>query len=84
MLDKTKRAAGAALVVVMAACAVPLQPDLTARAPDLPGFGRLQWTVATATPAAQRLFNQGVLQAYAFNEAEAVRMFPEGRHDEAL
>ncbi len=75
MLDKTKRAAGAALVVVMAACAVPLQPDLTARAPDLPGFGHLRWTVSTASPEAQRLFTQGVLQAYAFNEAEAVRMF---------
>ena len=75
MLEFGKRAAGAALVVVMAACAVPLQPDLMARAPDLPGFGKLQWTVSTSSPEAQQLFTQGVLQAYAFNETEAVRMF---------
>ena len=69
------RIAAAALIVMLAACAVPLQPDRTARAPELPGFGSLQWAVTTSVPEAQRLFTQGVLQAYAFNEVEAVRMF---------
>ena len=54
---------------------MPLQPDLAARAPELPGYGQLQWPVSTASHAAQKLFVQGVLQAYAFNEVEAVRMF---------
>ena len=70
-----RRSAAAALVVLLGACALPLQPDLAARAPDLPGYGQVQWTVSTPSPAAQRLFTQGLLQAYAFNEVEAVRMF---------
>lgn len=67
--------AAAAVLALLAACALPLQPDLKATAPDLPGYGSLQWTVRTASPQAQRLFEQGVLQAYAFNEKEAVRQF---------
>jgi len=70
-----KRSAAAAVVVVLAACAVPLQPDTAARAPELPGFGTLQWAITTPSAQAQRQFTQGVLQAYAFNEAEAVRQF---------
>ena len=70
-----RRSAAAALVAVLGACALPLQPDLAARAPDLPGYGQVQWAVSTASPAAQRLYTQGVLQAHAFNEVEAVRMF---------
>lgn len=72
---EASRIASAALIVMLAACAVPLQPDRAARAPELPGFGSLQWAVTTSVPEAQRLFTQGVLQAYAFNEVEAVRMF---------
>ena len=70
-----RRGAAAALVAVLGACALPLQPDLAARAPELPGYGTLQWAVSTTSAAAQRLYTQGVLQAYAFNEVEAVRMF---------
>jgi hypothetical protein len=63
-------------LVLISACALgPLQPDLAARAPDLPGFGDVQVPITTRSAAAQRWFTQGVLQAYAFNEAEAVRMF---------
>ncbi len=66
----------AAAISVLAACAVaPLQPDLSARAPALPGFGELQYAVTTKSADAQRSFTQAVLQAYAFNEVEAVRMF---------
>jgi hypothetical protein len=63
-------------LVLISACALgPLQPDLAARAPDLPGFGDVQVPITTGSAAAQRWFTQGVLQAYAFNETEAVRMF---------
>jgi hypothetical protein len=70
---------GAAIVVLVSACALgPLQPDLSARAPELTGFGEVQVPITTRSAAAQRWFTQGVLQAYAFNEVEAVRMFKAG------
>jgi tetratricopeptide (TPR) repeat protein len=63
-------------LLAVGACAVgPLEPDRAARAPALTGFGDLQVPITTRSPAAQHWFTQGVLQAYAFNEAEAVRMF---------
>jgi hypothetical protein len=65
-----------AAVVLLSACALgPLRPDLLARAPELKGFGDVQVLITTRSPQAQRWFTQGVLQAYAFNEREAVRMF---------
>ncbi len=68
-----------AVLAVLTACALgPLQPDRAARAPDLKGFGDVQVPITTAVPAAQRWYTQGVLQAYAFNETEAVRMFKAG------
>ena len=63
-------------LLALGACAVgPLQPDPTARAPALTGFGALDVPITTRSAAAQQWYTQGVLQAYAFNEAEAVRMF---------
>ena len=60
----------------LTACALaPLQPDLGARAPTLDGFGSTTVAVTTSSEAARRAFHQGVLQAYAFNEKEAVRQF---------
>jgi hypothetical protein len=71
-----KPALTSACAVLFSACALgPLQPDLAARAPDLLGFGDVQMPITTTSAAARRWFTQGVLQAYAFNEAEAVRMF---------
>src|SRR5512144_2949479 len=49
--------------------------DRQATAPELPGFGVVQMTVTTSVPAARQWFLQGVEQAYAFNEREAVRAF---------
>ncbi|MGZ3196749.1 MAG: tetratricopeptide repeat protein [Croceibacterium sp.] len=66
---------GAALLALCACAVGPLQPDPAARAPALTGFGELQVPVTTNSPAAQHWYTQGVLQAYAFNEAEAIRMF---------
>jgi hypothetical protein len=76
MPRRPHRLLSSAAVLALAACAVaPLQPDPAARAPALTGFGALHWPVTTRSEAAQQWYTQGVLQAYAFNEAEAVRMF---------
>jgi tetratricopeptide (TPR) repeat protein len=62
--------------LLLGACAVaPLQPDLNARAPLLDGFGQSTFTFTANHPTARSHFHQGVLQAYAFNEREAVRQF---------
>jgi tetratricopeptide (TPR) repeat protein len=63
-------------VFVIASC-VGLAPlvDRQATAPELPGFGVVQMTVTTNVPAARQWFLQGMQQAYAFNEREAVRSF---------
>jgi len=65
--------AGAAL---LASCVLlPFTPDPGARAPVLDGYGRLETPVTTRVPAARDAFRAAMLQAYAFNEVEAVRMF---------
>ena len=65
-----------ASIAVLAACAMPpLAPDLQARAPQLDGFGALNIAVSTSNAAARQRFNDAVLQAYAFNETEAIRTF---------
>ena len=67
---------GALAVLLVSACAIaPWQPDPAARAPELTGFGSVELPAGSRSAAAQRWYLQGVLQAYAFNEVEAVRMF---------
>jgi len=67
-------AAGA--TALLAACAIPgWQIDLAATAPQLDGYGAQGFAPTTASDEARRQFQQGLAQAYAFNEAEAVRMF---------
>ena len=67
---------GGLAVLLVSACAIaPWQPDPAARAPELAGFGRVDMPTNNRSVAAQRWYVQGVLQAYAFNEVEAVRMF---------
>jgi tetratricopeptide (TPR) repeat protein len=69
-------AAAATLGVALACVSAPgFTPDASAKAPVLEGFGRSDIDVTTRSPLARRLFNQGVLQAYAFDEVEAVRSF---------
>jgi tetratricopeptide (TPR) repeat protein len=73
---RAARALSVTSVAVLAACAMPpLAPDLQAGAPTLEGFGQLDITISSSSSAARKRFNEGVLQAYAFNETEAVRMF---------
>ena len=67
------------IVTVLAlccACSRASAPESTA--PDVPlydNLGSLQHTITTASPEAQRYFNQGLMLSYAFNHAEAVRSF---------
>jgi hypothetical protein len=71
-----RRVLSAIALAALTACAIgPLQPDLAARAPVLSGFGTIDVPMTTPSDAARRFFQQGVLQAYAFNEKEAVRQF---------
>jgi tetratricopeptide (TPR) repeat protein len=76
MRARRGRVLGAVALAVLTACTItPLQPDLAARAPTLDGFGAIDLPITTKNETARRLFQQGLLQAYAFNEAEAVRQF---------
>ncbi|MBG9388285.1 tetratricopeptide repeat protein [Caenimonas aquaedulcis] len=70
-------AASVAVLALLTSCAslLPFMPDPNARAPVLHGYGQIHIPITTSSPRAQELFNQGVLQAYAFNEVEAVRIF---------
>jgi len=61
---------------VSAACStLPWRPDSKATAPVIDGFGVDGMQPSRANDAARRLFAQGMDQAYAFNEAEAIRSF---------
>ncbi|MDQ1925206.1 hypothetical protein RBA40_33355, partial [Massilia sp. CCM 9206] len=51
------------------------QVKAPARAPRISGFGVSNFAISTKSASAQEFFKQGLLQAYAFNEAEAVRAF---------
>lgn len=46
-----------------------------AGAPLFEGLGKHQHPITTSDPAAQRYFDQGLILAFAFNHAEAVRSF---------
>ena len=70
------RAIRVLLPVLLASCAtLPAPIDYSARAPRLAGYGSATLARASANTEAQGLFAQGVQQAYAFNEGEAVRAF---------
>ncbi|MFC5547127.1 hypothetical protein [Massilia aerilata] len=64
-----------ALSVVAACSTLGWRPDGMARAPVIDGFGVEGMQPSQANAAARRLFAQGMAQAYAFNEVEAIRSF---------
>ncbi len=73
---RPRRLATAAALALLTACAaVPLQPDLSAKAPVLTGFGESRVDITSVSPTAKAWFNAGLLQAWAFNGPEAIRMF---------
>lgn len=79
VLRRTVKYGGTLLIgAVLCACALTqlqFQPDLRARAPAIDGFGVTTMPVASQSAQAQRLFQQGMAQAYGFNDAESVRAF---------
>lgn len=71
-----KMAVLAAAVSIVVACSVlPMRLDDKATAPALDGFGASSLAPSKASEAARGLFAQGMAQAYAFNEQEAIRAF---------
>jgi len=63
--------------VSVAGAPAPFAPATEALAPELSGLGTLHVPVSTATPRAQRFFDQGMRLLYAFNHAESIRAFGE-------
>jgi hypothetical protein len=64
-----------ALSVIAACSTLQWRPDGMAAAPVIDGFGVDSMQPSRANEAARRLFAQGMAQAYAFNEVEAIRSF---------
>jgi tetratricopeptide (TPR) repeat protein len=64
---------------VLAACSQPLEDTATlvarAGAPLFDGMGEYHRAITTTDPGAQRYFDQGMVLAFAFNHAEAIRSF---------
>ena len=83
MLDPSARAAemcssrgGAnAMRTTLAAAAAAVQPDQTAAMPLYDGLGKIDFSITTADPLAQRYFSQGLGFAYGFNHAAAIASF---------
>ena len=60
----------------LAGCALRPNPGVDIeKAPLLEGLGEHSYPVTTTNPLAQRLFDQGLILAYAFNHREAARSF---------
>ena len=69
--------------VSLAGAPAPSARSTEALAPELSGLGTLHVPVSTATPRAQRFFDQGMRLLYAFNHAEAIRAFREAARIDA-
>jgi tetratricopeptide (TPR) repeat protein len=64
------------VLAVCAACSKSAAPESTApKAPLYGNLGSLHHEITTASPEAQRYFDQGLTLSYAFNHAEAIRSF---------
>ncbi|HSC64117.1 MAG TPA: hypothetical protein VLD35_10810 [Caldimonas sp.] len=75
VLPLRRAAFASAVLIVLGSCATPFDVDRDARAPLLEGYGDVSLTVTTDVPLAQQLFTRGLLQTYAFNDAEAERAY---------
>jgi hypothetical protein len=63
------------ILIAAAGAALAVDSPAPSGAPVLEGFGDVRRPIATTQPKAQALFDQGLQQAYAFDEKEAVRAF---------
>ena len=61
------------ILLLASAAAMPAQAN--APMPLLNGMGKVHFPITTASPLAQRYFNQGLTLAYGFNHAAAIRSF---------
>ena len=77
MHQLTHTARQSALLMVLFLCAT--QAYGQAIAPRLFDLGDHSYSISTQVPEAQIFFNQGLILAYAFNHAEAVRSFQEAQ-----
>ncbi|WP_126249108.1 tetratricopeptide repeat protein [Chitinophaga rhizosphaerae] len=78
--QKPKETDSAGKAELSIGCAVPPTHDKDwyasgKKAPLLEGLGGIDFKITTASPEAQRYFNQGLMLAYGFNHAEAARSF---------
>ncbi len=72
---RARRLSPLVLVLIGACSMAPLQVDTAAKAPVIDGFGASTLTPSQGNAAARALFAQGMAQVYAFNGAEAQRVF---------
>ncbi|KKW91619.1 tetratricopeptide repeat protein [Sphingobium chungbukense] len=73
-----ERASGSMRAMLSTAAAlVPSDPD--ARTPLYDDMGKVHFPITTASPVAQRYFDQGLAMAYGFNHAGAIASFREAQ-----
>jgi tetratricopeptide (TPR) repeat protein len=74
--NKVRRALSAtALATLLGACANWTASDSKPGAPTIEGFGAASFEPTARDPEARRLFQQGLLLAYGFEQSEAARSF---------
>ena len=70
------RVLGAAAALSVAACSPATVPQTSGpKAPLYNNLGNYHYGITTASPDAQKYFDQGLTLSYAFNHAEAIRAF---------
>lgn len=77
MIDKIAVLLAAALVMLAGCTATEAPIDEARLAPILDGMGDHHHAITTDSAEAQRFFDQGLVLAYGFNHAEALRSFKE-------
>ena len=63
------------VAVFVASCSSKTEESAAPKAPLFDNLGNLHHEITTASPEAQRYFDQGMTLSYAFNHAEAIRSF---------
>ena len=75
-MTNTLRVLGAVAALWFAACSPSPAPQTSGpKAPLYDNLGNYHYAIATASPDAQKYFDQGLTLSYAFNHAEAIRAF---------
>jgi tetratricopeptide (TPR) repeat protein len=75
-MTKILRVLGAVAALWVAACSPAAVPQTSGpKAPLYDNLGNYHYAITTASPDAQRYFDQGLTLSYAFNHAEAIRAF---------